>query len=454
MRTELKKFVSSAGPRQTADVQKALKKLLNAGNGTLVLSNWGETVQWMMCSETPEEAAHKDTVHEVFNALHEKHGGTITAKNCRDIIADALAACPALEDSRPVRDERQTTEQVAEETARRSAIHAESAARHKEREEARQTAAASVLGNPDFRHLEPVKGSTKSPHALAASNIRRDLKKAFPGQSFSVTSDIFSGGDSVGIRWENGPTTGEVEAITDKYQEGHFDGMEDLYTYNQSAFCDAFGGAKYVQTSRNISSELRAAVAAEYTANHTPGNLEGWERERWIEREVNNLLSKGSQYGKGAFLGIVDLREGEPYPRAVEYALSFAELPAQTVPAADSHTPAPALSGGVSIEEHTHTKKGFQMFIVVLAERVSPEGFRALKTTAEAGGGWYSRPWGRTPGGFAFKDRGAAETFAASIGGGTPPPDGTDAPPMQSEADEIAPEDLEAAGELFDRLTK
>lgn len=77
-------------------------------------------------------------------------------------------------------------------------------------------------------------------------------------------------------------------------------------------------------------------------------------------------------------------------------------------------TPATVTLEGIQIEEHTHTKKGFQMFICILPERVDRAEYDRLLEAAKALGGWYSKPWGKTPGGFAFKERQAAESFAGN----------------------------------------
>jgi hypothetical protein len=69
-------------------------------------------------------------------------------------------------------------------------------------------------------------------------------------------------------------------------------------------------------------------------------------------------------------------------------------------------------SGRFTISEHTHTKKGFQMHICTLIDRVERPEFEALRGKAESMGGWYSRPWAKTPSGFAFKDQGTAKSFA------------------------------------------
>jgi hypothetical protein len=90
---------------------------------------------------------------------------------------------------------------------------------------------------------------------LAAWNIRQLLKAAFPGVKFSVTTDKFSMGDSIRIKWTDGPTDEAVSAITDQFSSGHFDGQTDCYEYSASAFTDLFGQSKYVNTSRYRSAE-------------------------------------------------------------------------------------------------------------------------------------------------------------------------------------------------------
>ena len=84
--------------------------------------------------------------------------------------------------------------------------------------------------------------------------------------------------------------------------------------------------------------------------------------------------------------------------------------------------------GSFTIEAHTHSKKGFPMWIVILPGRVEREEFDRLRNAAEALGGWYSRPWGKTPGGFAFKVEADAQAFANAEPSPTPPDGSTPAP--------------------------
>jgi hypothetical protein len=58
-----------------------------------------------------------------------------------------------------------------------------------------------------YQHLERIDQSKKSSHALGAANIRKELKRVFPSVKFSVTSDSFSGGNSIHIGWTDGPLT-------------------------------------------------------------------------------------------------------------------------------------------------------------------------------------------------------------------------------------------------------
>lgn len=100
------------------------------------------------------------------------------------------------------------------------------------------------------------------------------------------------------------------------------------------------------------------------------------------------------------------------------------DTPALGIPTGEWAVPVPAPApmfnaqatsapgAGLRIEEHVHTKKGFPIFICIMSDRVERAEFDRLRDLAASTGGWYSRPWGKTPGGFAFKDRAAAEAFS------------------------------------------
>ena len=91
-------------------------------------------------------------------------------------------------------------------------------------------------------------------HAACAKEIRKELKSKFPTTKFSITSDSYSGGNSVRIEWEDGHTCESVENIVEKYQLGRFDGMTDSYTYDNRM--SDIPQVKYVQFQRLFSENI------------------------------------------------------------------------------------------------------------------------------------------------------------------------------------------------------
>lgn len=134
---------------------------------------------------------------------------------------------------------------------------------------------------------EKNKGKSSS-HAAAAAMIRKELKAAFPSVKFSVTSDSFAGGDSVDVRWTDGPTTGQVEKFSSKYQYGHFNGMEDIYEYTNSR--EDIPQAKYVQEHRSMSDEAEKivydALLNQYGKEYFE-NIDQWEVKRRIYQKFS-----------------------------------------------------------------------------------------------------------------------------------------------------------------------
>ena len=106
----------------------------------------------------------------------------------------------------------------------------------------------------------------KSSHAAASAAIKAELAKAFPHVKFSVRSDSFSMGNSVDISWQNGPTVKQVEAISQKYQYGSFNGMEDIY--ETTNYRDDIPQAKYVSEHREVNEELIKQVAEQLGQLH------------------------------------------------------------------------------------------------------------------------------------------------------------------------------------------
>ena len=138
-----------------------------------------------------------------------------------------------------------------------------------------------------------------SEQAQAAKQIKTILKKAFPKTKFRVVSDSFAGGDSVNIRWEDGPTDDAVRELTHQYQEGHFNGMEDIYEYSNDR--DDIPQAKYVLRQRDLSVGAQMAKKTELVAFYgikDPESDAEWREKtgEWPNHVINRELRNETIY--------------------------------------------------------------------------------------------------------------------------------------------------------------
>ena len=137
----------------------------------------------------------------------------------------------------------------------------------------------------EFSSLTKIQDSKLGSYAVGAKNIKKELAQKFPGAIFSVASKSYSGGCSIDIRWTDGPSETEVEKITSKYEEGSFNGMEDIYEYDRSnVWPDIFGGAKYVHTSRIYSKDAHKIIAEQINVKISYKSYDGLEFEEDFDR--------------------------------------------------------------------------------------------------------------------------------------------------------------------------
>jgi len=140
----------------------------------------------------------------------------------------------------------------------------------------------------NYPYLKQVSKDDRSAK-VGASNIRIELKHAFPSVKFSVR---MRSGSAIDINWTDGPTVKQVENISGKYQFGNFNGMEDIYEHNSdNVFPDVFGGNNYIFSHRNYSDEyIQIALDndyAEYEHNYISAD---------ISKPTVEAFRKGSLY--------------------------------------------------------------------------------------------------------------------------------------------------------------
>jgi hypothetical protein len=181
-----------------------------------------------------------------------------------------------------------------------------------------------ILAELRFRYpwAKPADGKTSS-HARAAANLRNELRRAFPGVKFRVTSKSFSMGDSVHVAWELGPTTEEVEVRACKYQDGRFDGMQDLYEDDNSAegaaIDEILGRSKFVTCQRSFDSVeetvgrlLCRRLGVEYRGSMTQ-HVFGPHDGDYLAWHVRRILSKTSFRDSDVITGLEHDEENGGY---------------------------------------------------------------------------------------------------------------------------------------------
>jgi hypothetical protein len=204
--------------------------------------------------------------------------------------------------------------------------------------------------------------------ALTAKVIKKRLSALYPKVKFSVTSEVFSMGNSVDIRWTDGPMQETVEAITKQYQYGSFDGMQDMYIYeaiDPSLGCE---GAKYVQCHRKISSGHKAMLATkadEHFGRLNPNDSSYYRRLADIEKMFFPYPETEPKPESGGIVGKADT----------------------------------AIAGlEIKIIKDIDTRDNSEIFVVKIITKV--DDFNSLRQAISPLGGYYSR----FKRGFIFKE--------------------------------------------------
>lgn len=155
--------------------------------------------------------------------------------------------------------------------------------------EAEKKAADKASLPSRFPYLTPQDGTQKD-RILATKNIKVELKRTYPSIKFSIKSESYSGGDSINVSWTDGPIQSDVAKITDKYQEGHFNGMEDIYENSGANWPDVFGGAKYVFANRHESAELTLKVAKDMGFDLPSGSSDNYGVLSGLDHETSQMI--------------------------------------------------------------------------------------------------------------------------------------------------------------------
>lgn len=142
---------------------------------------------------------------------------------------------------------------------------AESERVDREREEAKRSTESAIEAEIAATKAEfPWAKQDGTPWARGSANLKTQLQMAFPSVVFSVKSDSYSMGNSISVKWTDGPSEKQVSEIADQYQYSTYNYHADIIESRKhgQGFRTWMGQAKYVSSQREISAAAKAAVEA------------------------------------------------------------------------------------------------------------------------------------------------------------------------------------------------
>jgi len=266
-----------------------------------------------------------------------------------------------------------------------------------------------------------MKTATKqiSDHAHAAKLIRAYCKKL--GIKCTARSSIYSMGSSVHAEVFNQPpqTYKKIKEYCDQFQQGHFDGMQDMYEYSNSR--DDIPQVKYSFINNKFDDDFKQ-LAWDFLHSLNICDMENMSK---TYKDLPSYITGGIWGHQPQDLVYRTLNNSIDCTVADQNFWTWYESKQPTTE--ETPTEAPEINcEGFEVSQHTHTKRGFNMFIASLTTKISKDDFKSMLDVARSFKGWYSRQWGSTPAGFAFKDMDQVNAFIEATTGPTEPTEPTD----------------------------
>jgi hypothetical protein len=134
-----------------------------------------------------------------------------------------------------------------------------------------------------------------------AKLLRKELRETFQGVKFSVRIDRFSMGESIDIRWLDGPASVLVDRIADKYSDIDRD---------PSTGEILSGGNRYVNATREYSPAIQKQITEEFSKGKYPGYPTEWNvlcmtdfyqgkaPRTYTREEINPATESGNKCGE------------------------------------------------------------------------------------------------------------------------------------------------------------
>ncbi len=322
--------------------------------------------------------------------IQSRLGHVITAKNYKEFVEAFQAAerwfsaNPIIVDKRVSQAEHDEEERKREEFIKRN------------EEENKRAAQAQSDQVAQARAKYPWAKQDGSEHARGAANLKTLLAMTFPGVDFTVRSESYSGGSSIRVGWELGPTEKEVKAITGLFEQRSFDGMTDSESQNEhnAGYYRWLGGAGYVFENRSLTPTTIETVASALVA-HGYARGEAYRQDQDTADRVALDILTGTSLPAGAVVTGVERRadgdEGEGHGFGRYYRLTF------TKPEVSAVAAAPVTSASGVTVTRNEAKGGVEIRFPAkpaqaTIDRVKAAGFRWSRFS----GCWWAKASERT----------------------------------------------------------
>lgn len=215
-------------------------------------------------------------------ALLERLGDCISPDNYREFITAVNGIVAELQPMRPIDDKRETLEQKLE------------GKRMMEEAEAKREAERKAIG--EIKRYSA---------AEVGSLARARLARLWPGHLFYVTTQTYSGGASMHVKWIDGPSLKEVEAVTRMYADrqvmdntdysagiGHWMQPDGTVTVRYKSPNSEHDGEKHDRPTPD-------AVAVDFATGHV-------HADRYLSREAAETIAAAVEAKTGTRPKVVD----------------------------------------------------------------------------------------------------------------------------------------------------
>lgn len=378
------KWSSTAGPRQTKAVNQAINNLTWRGRSYRQITDHGE------CILTRPFAPPSEACTRAAEEIGERYGWSITRDNYRAVVAAMEAATQALE--MPTVDTRSTPEQ----REARALADQQRAAAEAERKAAIDASRASLEAKrpPRAQALIVAELDENASDSMSDYFNHHTTRRVAIGWRYSAKEDFSAmRRAAAGFR-----ETAHLGPGCDIYAPYHPDTRE---YYSQEGHPCGYGPHTTFST---------LTEAGEWAKQHGITDV-SWSKEEIEHREKWSMgsgyyLKAGHNHANGWRVHAVGLH------CLNEHVYEDAIPEGGGTPADDGTADSTV---GATVQQHHHTKRGVDYWLVVPNDRLDQDRFDALRAQCKGAGGWYSRKWGRVPGGFGFSTEDAAKAFAALV---------------------------------------